>query len=199
MRLRLLISLAPNPPHQCVHRSEWWGQRGWKGLDGGATDRMWLQIMDVFIIDTHAIVCPPMRKPGDFRQKVRSSCLKPEVKLKLSYTQKCRSKKKSAERQSLSELQGYVGRDRWKRPVLPRCFPWGLPIHSVINDGMALCVWLQILQILLVGSTSCGGLNCIFLAPAFSGKATSAAGRRVEECTVRKWWFMQWWVTRLLM
>lgn len=36
--------------------------------------------------------------------------------------------------------------------------PPGHPIHSFINDGMDLCVWLQILQVLAVRSICCGVL-----------------------------------------
>lgn len=36
------------------------------------------------------------------------------------------------------------------RAVAAMLLPSGHPIHSFINDGMDLCVWLQILQVLVV-------------------------------------------------
>ena len=62
--------------------------------------------------------------------------------------------------------------------------PPGHPIHSFINDGIDLCVWLQILTVLLVRSICCGVL--LFLAFHFSCNVTSSSGYTVKECTVRK-------------
>lgn len=44
--------------------------------------------------------------------------------------------------------------------------PPGHPIHSFINDGMDLCVWLLILQVRAVRSICCGVL-LLFLGFSF--------------------------------
>lgn len=50
---------------------------------------------------------------------------------------------KAADRPILSELQGYAGERQMERAGAAMLLPSGHPIHSFINDGMDLCVWLQ--------------------------------------------------------
>lgn len=63
--------------------------------------------------------------------------------------------------------------------------PSGHPIHSFINDGMDLCVWLQILQVPVVRSISCRVL-LLFLTFYFFCKFISGTGHEAKECTIRK-------------
>lgn len=63
--------------------------------------------------------------------------------------------------------------------------PTGHHIQSFINDGMDLCVWLQILQVLELTSICCRVLLLLF-GFYFSCKVRSGAGHGVKECTITK-------------
>lgn len=95
----------------------------------------------------------------------------------------------------LGELRGNAEEDRWKGPLLPHCSPQDTPFIPSLMMG-----WIYVF-----GSKSsdwmaesiCCGVLLLFLGLWFYRNVTSGAGRRVKECTIRKWWFM-WWAVWLL-